>query len=186
LRKAFQTRNGRIVYDGKGIKPDIMYPDSTETLLEIALKQQSHYFFFANRYAAEHEQLQYADANSALYQDFRSYLTEEEFGYQTRAEQLFDKMKSELDRSEQLASADPALEDLNMILQRQKELAFEQNRKDITQDLYLELLSRYEGQQGRLKAALTYDPLVKEAIRWLNDPQRMARELQSDKTGNGQ
>jgi carboxyl-terminal processing protease len=178
LRKAFKTRNGRTVYDGKGIKPDIMRPDTTQSLLEIALKQKSHYFFFANRYAADHPQLEYDKAGENLFNDFRDYLKNEGFTYQTRAERLFDQMKTELDEQKKLASLDPTLQDLNSILNQQKELQFEKQQDRITQDLYLELVSRFEGQKGRLKASLQYDPLINEAIQFLNNPKRIDQHLQ--------
>jgi hypothetical protein len=47
--RAFKTKNGRTVYDGNGIKPDIEMPEENRSLAETALLQENHFFFFVNR-----------------------------------------------------------------------------------------------------------------------------------------
>src|SRR6056297_64869 len=45
-RSVFKTKNGRTVYDGKGIEPDIVISKEKPSILETALMQRNHFFFF--------------------------------------------------------------------------------------------------------------------------------------------
>jgi carboxyl-terminal processing protease len=177
LRKAYRTRNGRIVYDGKGIKPDVVVTEPTQSLLEIALMQKSHYFFFANRYAANHDKLNSDQASDQLYSEFRTYLSSQDFNYETRSERLLDEMNSQLSSDQLMASAETAMETLHSVIEQQKEAAFQKQKEQITQHLYLELVSRYEGREGQIRASLQFDPEVQQSISLLTTPTRIQELL---------
>ena len=55
LVNAFQTRNGRVVYDGGGIDPDVTVEKPTNNTVLRALQDQRLIFDFANEYAAKHD-----------------------------------------------------------------------------------------------------------------------------------
>ncbi|MDI6402770.1 S41 family peptidase, partial [Balneolaceae bacterium ANBcel3] len=74
LRSRFSTKSGRTVYEGIGIEPDVYVEKRQQSLLEIALLQNSHYFFFVNEFISGME-VSPADIGQAeLLQEFYSYL----------------------------------------------------------------------------------------------------------------
>ena len=52
--RVYKTRNGRKVFDGRGIEPDISIEEKPLSLLQVALLQKGMYFDFATQYQAKH------------------------------------------------------------------------------------------------------------------------------------
>lgn len=171
-RRAFQTRNGRTVYDGEGIAPDVEHTRQPSTLLETALLQNSRFFFFANRYVASHEQFDADGISDELYREFRNFLKAENFSYQTKTEQYLDQLQEQFADQEMQASVDQNLNALSQAVEREKEEDFREQRDRLKDLLYLELVSRYQGLNGRYAASTEQDPVVQDAIGILTDRTR--------------
>lgn len=160
LRKEFKTRNGRIVYDGDGIAPDINVDDQEPSLLVTSLLKENLFFNFANQYASKHDSLDDSLGSDELYNQFTAFVSQEDFQYQTPSEQHLSKIDSLLngiDGKEQL-------QELGKIIEEKKKRQFEQERSDLEKRLYLELIARYKGQQGQTAAWLPHDQVVNQAI----------------------
>ncbi|MEX0779117.1 MAG: S41 family peptidase [Balneolales bacterium] len=170
LRTPFKTLSGRTVYEGIGIEPDIQVDDGPQSLLEVALLQNSHYFFFANQYASENPEFDLELVDEALFDSFQVYLEKEEFNYKTRSEHYYTEFTESLD-DEIRKNAQAQLTRFEEIVNEEKQLQMEQNAEKIKQELFLELLSRYEGTTGKLKHSLKYDESVQEGIRLLANPE---------------
>lgn len=165
LRRAFKTRNGRTVYDGHGIAPDIKVTIPSPTLLETTLYQQSHFFNFANQYASEHETFATGDISDDLFSQFKTFLDKQNFSYHTQTEHYLAQVEAEL-REENRSGSD--LESHIVALKRmaaqKKESELDRQKERLKQILYQELVSRYEGTQGQIAASIKTDPAVKEAL----------------------
>ena len=160
LRKEFKTRNGRIVYDGDGIAPDINVDDQEPSLLVTSLLKENLFFNFANQYASKHDSLDDSLGSDELYNQFTAFVSQEDFQYQTPSEQHLSKIDSLLngiDGKEQV-------QELGKIIEEKKKRQFEQERSDLEKRLYLELIARYKGQQGQTAAWLPHDQVVNQAI----------------------
>lgn len=159
IRQVFKTRSGREVYEGLGIEPDIAIDEHKLSLLEIALLRNSHYFFFANQYASENDEFSEDNLNEELYKSFNKYLDAEEFDFETRSQRYYENMKATL--SDQIrGDVASQLEELNTIIKRDKEMMMKENKEFIKRELFLEIVSRYEGNTGRIKRSLTDDPMI--------------------------
>src|SRR5690606_4210581 len=85
VRHAYRTANGRTVYDGHGIEPDVPASLGEVSELEDALSRTAAFFLYANHYAAEHAALPPGFAvDDAVLADFRRFLDAEAFTYATR------------------------------------------------------------------------------------------------------
>jgi len=165
LRKAFKTRNGRTVYDGEGIAPDIEVLQPKPTLLETALYQNSHFFFFANQYVAANNTFatDTGEIPDELYDQFRDYLDNKNFTYETRSEQYLDKIEEQLADLGDNDAYSRSLANLEEAIRAEKEEDFRIQKEELKRILYLELVSRYRGQSGQYKASVRFDPMVKKA-----------------------
>ncbi|MEX0773217.1 MAG: S41 family peptidase [Balneolales bacterium] len=170
LRIPFSTRSGRTVYEGIGIEPDIHVEDGPQSLLEVSLLQNSHYFFFANEYASNNKEFNIESVDDALFDRFRTYLNENEFDYKTRAESYYSKFTESLE-NEIKEKAQAQLTRLEKIVNDEKELEMERKSDAIKQELFLELLSRYEGASERLQKSLKYDEAVLRGVDLLSAPE---------------
>lgn len=159
LRRTFQTRNGRTVYDGEGIAPDISVPEPDPTVLETALMQQNRFFHFANRYASEHNDLPTGDREQQVWRDFREWLREQEFDFRTPAGEYLSMVDSTVagDKASHISA-------LEQLVEEQKERYFVDQEEELRQILLGEIMLRYRNQRERIANSLTGDPVVERAL----------------------
>ncbi len=99
LIRAFKTRNGRTVYDGGGIYPDILSASPKYSNLALTLYGKYYLFDFATRYAREHASIAPAGAftiSDTIYDEFLTYLRGKEYSYSTRSEKALEALKKRL------------------------------------------------------------------------------------------
>ncbi|MDX1618231.1 MAG: S41 family peptidase [Balneolaceae bacterium] len=163
LRKAFKTRNGRTVYDGEGIAPDIEIQQPKPSLLETALYQNSHFFFFANQYVAGHQTFEVDETTDEVFSQFREYLRDKNFSYETRSEQYLNKIEERFASIDMEQGYEQSLANLEEAIEQEKEEDFRKQKEELKRILYLELVSRYRGKSGQYKASVRFDPMVEKA-----------------------
>lgn len=168
LRKAFKTRNGRTVYDGNGITPDIKVSEPQPGLLLSSLQHQNQFFDYANQYAATHDSLTATIHSDELYANFRKFLSQRDFHYKTTSEIYLSKVDSSLNGQ----ASEAHIRALRQRIENQKHQAFTTDRDEIERTLYMELLTRYKGEREQTAASLPYDHLVNNAINLLHNTNR--------------
>lgn len=181
LKQAFKTRAGRTVYDGQGIRPDIKVEKENESLLELALMENNHYFFFANQYTAEHDSLLAGAGNDQLYNNFLGYLEEKEFDFETKTERSVAQLVDQIEQAGLKDESSQQITALRSIVEQHKEQAFQKQRQDIQQQLYLELVSRYNGRSGKIEASTAFDPYIQKAVDIVESTQRYSTILSPSK-----
>ena len=165
-REAYETRGGRTVYESIGIEPDVEVHKPDQSMVELALLQESHYFFFANQFASDHDE--YNEMSDETFEAFKQYLEKEEFAFQTRSQQQYDQFVDALeDDLKDKATAELAA--LEEAIAEEQEMQFERYESNIRDELDEELISRYEGESGRMKASIKSDEVVHEATRHFTD-----------------
>ena len=169
LKKKFKTRNGRTVYDGQGISPDVNIREDRPTLLETALHQNSHFFFFANRYVADHDQLNLEEVSDEMFAEFRNYLDKESFEYVSKTERYLDQLEQQFADMNAEGTVRESIAELEQAVEQEKEAAFEDQKEELKRTLYLEVISRYKGLKGRYTASVETDPMVGEAVSIISD-----------------
>lgn len=164
LRKAFKTRNGRTVYDGEGISPDITVEEPAPSLLETALLKDSHFFFFANRVVSNRSSFDEDSVSDEMYAAFQAYLKERDFNYQTEIERNLTSIENRFAAQGMSNDVDAHVLAIKRAIEEEKEQEFKLQSESLKQKLYLELISRFEGMEGRTRASLHWDPAVEEAL----------------------
>ena len=97
VRKEFSTTNGRKVYDGAGIEPDILldFPDDPPILK--AMREQHMIFDFVTAFTRRYDSLpgpkEYQLPESE-YKAFQSYLAEKDFTFQPASEKKLNGLIS--------------------------------------------------------------------------------------------
>ena len=172
---AFQTKNGRVVYDGGGIQPDIKIgfikrTAATKKLLKSrAIFNFITYYYYKNPSIPEPETFEFKD-----FKKFQYYLSSIDTTFKTDQEALFLKAYN-------------SIQDQGLLLkeyqQIQKKLIVEKIRevsmnKDYLEDLIqAEILERYHFKEGSYKNRLTTDNVILEAVKILNDKSRYTEIL---------
>lgn len=169
----FQTLNGRTVYDGGGISPDIVVPRDTFSNIAYALVAQQTIFKFANVFCAEHKSIPEPEdfnVTDEIYNHFTGFvLSQDDFKYTSTSRERFRKLveaaKNEGYFDINKAEFEALEEKLNV------DVSFDlKNFRDEVEDLLAnELLKRFYYQEGAIKYALKDDKVLKKTIEVIND-----------------
>ena len=172
LKTAFKTKNGRTVYDGGGIEPDIEIEQEKVGNIIISLLSKRLIFDFATDYRFSHETI--PNANNFLFtdeefEDFKTFLSGKEYEYSTETEDKVEQLKEVAEEElyyEEIANEYDAL---ILKLEINKKDDLNKFKPEIKEILTSEIASRYYYQKGRIIANLQFDKYVKEAIELLNN-----------------
>jgi len=171
--RIFKTRNGREVKEGRGIEPDVVSSGPETSLLEIFLFQEGSYFDFATQFESQNSSFEAEVLPEDVYQDFISFLESTQFDYQTDSELLLNELEDKQNNDE----IDTHIKAIKELIQEEKKLNFTKNEAQIKKALYLELISRYEGQISKTNATLRFDSQLKEAIILLSNSSQISSIL---------
>lgn len=176
LRKEFKTRNGRSVFDGIGIDPDVEVEEPSQKLVEIALLQNSAYFFYANEYQSRNVRFSADSIDQSILNDFYDYLDKTGFDYTTRSERYLTSLETQLSE-DGLDEAITSLSALREVVSEHKMRDLKSVESTIKRELYQELVSRYKGETGRFVASLKFDPAVIKAVEIIQSEQTLNQIL---------
>lgn len=170
-RAQFKTRNGRIVHDGGGIKPDVVLPHDTATGVVKALLDQHIIFDYVTQYALKHKSVDSAEIFSFTdWDDFSRFVQSKNFDYETVTEKKIGELKT-IATSENLPlSADIQALENKIKTEKKGELA--KNKARILHEIEQEIVGRYYFQRGKVRKNLKNDPEVEAAVQLLNDQAR--------------
>ena len=167
LGKAFHTANGRVVYEGHGIQPDVKIEPTMASTITMHLYAKNLFFKYANKFYREHKSIkspQDFKITDAIYEDFMQFVKDEGFTFTSQSE-------TEIKELEKIAKAEGYLEEIQPILdqavatiEEEKAKDLINNRKEIEEMLEIEIVSRYYYQKGKIIAALDDDPELEKAF----------------------
>ena len=173
LITAFKTiKNGRIVYDGAGITPDIPLEPEKYSNIAGSIVGKSHLFDYATKYRLSHTSIEPAKTfkfSDSDYADFVKFLSDKEYDYTTKTEKLLEDLKKSAEDEKSFDKGKPEFDALKTKLMHSKQEDLEKNKDEIKGLLEEEIASRYYYQKGRLEASIKTDNEVKEAVKTLND-----------------
>lgn len=180
LISAFKTKNGRIVYDGGGVAPDIALDPQKYSSILTSLVTKNLIFDYATKYRIAHETIVPAKEfklSDAEYTDFVTFLNGKDYDYKTKSEKTIDELKDDAKEDKALDAISADIEALKTKIMHNKKDDLIKYKPEIKQFLEEEIASRYFFQNGRLEASLKDDPELKEAITVLNDAEQYKKIL---------
>lgn len=172
LKTEYKTLNGRSVWDGGGVKPDITLEPRKYSNVLISIMSKRHIFDFANKYYREHETLSSPsifEVNNELYNDFVTYLSGKEYEYETRTEKAISKMIKDANKEKYVSDLQAEIDALEDKMKASKTNDLERFKEQISEVLEGEIVTRYYFQNGRIEASLKHDYEVNKAVEILQD-----------------
>lgn len=174
LLKTFYTKNGRPVIDGRGIDPDIEVSLADLSRLAAMLLVKNHIFNYATRYASQNESIKEAGSFALTddeYAAFKSYvLAQTDFDYTTASEEALRKMKETAEKEGYFEDVSAQYNQMLEKVTPSKERDLDKFRKEISELLEDEIISRYYFQEGRAQQQLKADPAVQKSVEILQTP----------------
>jgi carboxyl-terminal processing protease len=168
LITAFKTKNGRTVYDGLGISPDVHIKPEKSSNIALSLLNKNLIFDYASHYKAAHPALNADGLKFRLtdeeFSDFVKFLADKEYDYVSRSEKNLDDLKVIAEKEKYFEDVKTEYEALKNKIQHNKKEDLSKNKAEIRTLLEEEIVSRYQFQKGRIMAMLKDDPEVNTAI----------------------
>ena len=173
LKTAFKTKNGRTVYDGGGIEPDIEVEKSPISNIAISLIQKRLIFDYATDYRHSNEKIAAVeDYQFSDFEDFKLFLSDKEYEYHTETEDVVEELKEIAEDELYYESISAEYDALVTKLTANKKDDLNKFKSEIIELLTGEIASRYYYQKGRIIANLQFDEDVQEAIKILSNQEQ--------------
>ena len=169
-RTAFKTKNGRKVYDGGGVKPDVIVKDAKFSNVLKGLNKEHLVFKYATDYSLKNKEI--AKVDTYEFDDFAGFMNfvaEESFSFDTDTEKMLKNLK---ERATEDGYYDAVQGDIKAIkdkILQSKKNDLKKYQKEITENLEREIIGRYYYQKGQIEISLRNDSEIKEAIKLIND-----------------
>ena len=167
LGAEFRTANGRIVYEGHGIQPDVKIEPEMLSTITAHLYAQNMIFKYANKFYREHKTIASPDKfeiTDEIYNDFVKFVESQDFKYTSESEKDFEKLVKTAKTEGYYDNIKEQLDLLEEELKSHKDNDLVNNKKEISDILKMEIVSRYYFQKGRIISALNDDPELKRAV----------------------
>ena len=166
----FTTKNGRKVWDGGGVMPDIEVASLKSNTLIDALQENNIIFDFATDYYYDNSFDNVGDFSfgNSDYASFKQYAQEQNFTFKTETETLLEQS---INTDEHLLGSEvqDKYKDLLLAVNRGKISALDSYQKEITKKLEDEIIKRYFYRNGLYTYYLSHDEAIVSAKSLLND-----------------
>ncbi|WP_342084446.1 S41 family peptidase [Dyadobacter sp. OTU695] len=175
LMTEFKTRNGRAVFDGGGILPDIITEKENFSPLAVSLGRNRLFFDYAVKYHFEHPTIKPAkefQLSDADYAAFTKWLGDKEYDYTTQVERDLNDLEASAKKEKSLEVIEDQLKALKSKLSHSKDNDLQIFKPEIKQILEEEIIKHYYLEKGMREASFNEDPEVKAALALFKDPAR--------------
>jgi carboxyl-terminal processing protease len=175
LIRAFKTRNGRTVYDGGGINPDIITKARQFSNLSMALYGKYYIFDFATKFVREHPTIPPADKfeiTDSVYDSFIGYIKGMDYSYKTKSERALEDLKNIALKENYFDAIKEEYDHLYIRMEKDKQEDLNKYSNQIKELLQMEIVTRYYYQKGKIIAALKHDPEITDAIAAIKDTEK--------------
>ncbi|HTX89213.1 MAG TPA: S41 family peptidase [Bacteroidales bacterium] len=175
LITAFKTKNGRTVYEGRGITPDIQTRPVHYSNIAMALYSKYLIFDYATKFHREHASIPPADQfqiTDDIYHDFVLFLAGKDYNYTTRSEQDLEDLRKNAEKEKYFDAIKGEYDALKTRMDNDKKGDLVKHQDQIRQLLKIEIVSRYYYQKGKVSASLGDDDDVSRALAVLHNAEQ--------------
>lgn len=168
LITAFKTRNGRTVYDGGGIMPDVKIENKNFSDLTIQLLRDYQISDFANWYANTHKKgTKPLHLTDAIYEEFVSFVDTTDFKYESKSYKALADLKAAIAKEKEPQK--PDLSELENLLQPKLKRDLKLYKEEIKDLLEYQINLRQFYQRGGYAQAVSTDKSIEKALEILSD-----------------
>ena len=166
LRSQFKTLNGRIVFDGKGIMPDV-FSDTIGISSMISQLLNNYYIFdFATKYTSKNKKIENPvnfDLKQSVINEFYSYLNENGYKIRSNKLKLVDSLKILIKNDIHQKELSAEISKIEKLLNEDTKILNDNDFSMLKRYITLELMGRYFYQQGKFEYNLYHDKTIDTA-----------------------
>jgi carboxyl-terminal processing protease len=167
LKQAFKTSNGRTVYDGGGIDPDIAVTTMEAHTLTQVLYEKGFLFDYASQYISKKTEI--AEPKNFILSDeeylqFANWMKGKNYTYQSPLEIEIQKFTDEAKKEKYFTDLKSQIDQINTRVADSKKNELMLYKDQIKMLLEQEIISRFYLEKGSIEAGFKYDNDVKKAL----------------------
>ena len=184
LKTAFKTKNGRTVYDGGGVDPDIVTDVRVPSQVTKALINKYLLFDYAVKYRSEHPTIKPAREfalTDAEYLDFANWTKDKEYDYVTQVEKDLNALEASAKREKYMDAIADQLKALRTKLSHSKDADLITFKREIKELLEQEIVTHFYLQKGAKEASFAADNEMKAALDLFKDMPKYQSILKKNK-----
>lgn len=169
--KAFKTKNGRTVYDGGGVRPDIEIIKRGEFDLINNLKKEHMFFLFATDYCRKNSLEKWDNfmLDESIFKSFKEFCLQKNFSLGTKTEKYLNRAYS-YSLEEGLKNINSSLIEVKSFVRKEKILALEASKEKIMNHLSEEIVKNIFYKEGLYQFSLVNNKGIQSAKSLLEDP----------------
>ncbi len=185
LIKEYATRNGRKIYDGGGVMPDVRLVGHYYSSFAAALYGEGYIEDFANQYYKEHRQgidIGSFRLSEADYDGFVRFMADKTVDFESETQSALEELRKKAERDKYLERIGSELSAIEAKIKEDKPADLQAFREDITRLLEDEIVLRYGYKEGVIRHSFSKDPAIAEALELLQTPEKYRTILTSQDT----
>jgi carboxyl-terminal processing protease len=183
LVSVFSTKNGRKVYDGGGILPDVITKRDKISNIAISLVTKSLIFDYVTEFCLKNDSIanpkDFAIGDNG-YNNFVNFLSDKEFDYETVSEEKLEELIKTSKKEKYYELIKDEIEKLKGMLAHDKNKDLNTFKEEISKFINAEISSRYYYQNGRIENTLSNDKDIDEALTVLSDLESFNKILEAN------
>ncbi|MDY6800435.1 MAG: S41 family peptidase [Bacteroidota bacterium] len=175
LISEYKTRNGRKVYDGGGIRPDVDVESEEVSQMSISLISQNVVFNYATKFVYENPTIESVEKfaiTDSIYEDFVAFALDQDFDYETESEKELKELVKITKRENYYQRVKKEIDALQNQLANDKKEDLYAFKPEVIQFLRDEIVGRYYYEEGQIQANLKDDTQLEKAIDILKNKER--------------
>ncbi|MCU4156639.1 S41 family peptidase [Carboxylicivirga sp. A043] len=173
LISEYKTLNGRSVFDGGGISPDIKVESPKYANVTFALVVQSMIFDYATNFVLKNKTIDAPEkfaVSEEAYNEFIEFVkAKDDFRYESLSQEKFKDLVKTAKREGYYEKAEADFTAMEELLKLDVEKDMRQFEDEIKELMVMEITKRYYYQKGAIKASLNNDVELEEAKKLLKD-----------------
>lgn len=175
----FKTRNGRPVFDGGGVQPDVEIELSKETPITKAILNENLVFNFATDYYYKNsiDELSSFKLSDSDFNNFKSFLKSTNFNFKTKTEKALEDAILIAEEEELNGVINSEMNDLKNTLQTYKANTINANKTQLKSLLTDEIIKRFFYSEGLYEYYTVNNTEITKAVSILNNPKEYASIL---------
>lgn len=173
LLKAFKTKSGRTVFEGRGIDPDVIVEMPNYKDITMSLIARNLFFDFSVWYYRHHPSILPASTfriTDDIYDEFNKFLRGKDYSYTTETEKKLEELKKVATEDSTFEKIKEQYTSLHNQIIDEKKNDLVNNKEEIKRVLKVFIVPLYYYQRGRIESSLHDDVDVAKAIEILNSP----------------
>ena len=167
----FTTQNGRKVYDGGGVAPDVTSEFSKKTAETNELLRSRAIFNFVTDFTHQNPNLSTENYtfSSSGFNQFKDYLLRKDTAFVSKEEKMFQEAYESVENNKKITS------EYNAIIKQLKAAKIAKisvNKDLLSKEIENEIVERYTYKEGMYKHLFKNDVIIKNAVNLLNTPKK--------------